>query len=273
MRSWIRRFRVAFEELGGRLSPPPFQHRFFIVSAAYNASEFVERCLDSVARQVYPTERVTQLVFDDASEDGTADRVEAFARAHPERRIELVRNEHNRGGCANLTEGFRRAPAGSIVLQVDGDDWLPDPRVLAFLNRSYADSSLWMTYNTWRFPDGRGSVHSVPLSPKVVAEGTVRSAPWTTSHLHSFRAELFAHVREEDLKDPETGEYWRASVDMAHYLPMLELAGTHARHVDRVTYVYNLHSNSIISKRREEQLACERRIRAQSPYRPLDALT
>ena len=58
------------------------------------------------------------------------------------------------GGCANYTLGFRRAPAGSIVIQVDGDDWLPDDQVLAYLNMVYHDRDVWMTYNTWVGPDG-----------------------------------------------------------------------------------------------------------------------
>ena len=73
--------------------------------------------------------------------------------------------------------------------------------------------------------------------------------------------------------DPETGHYWMSSVDLAHYLPMLELAGHHARHLVRITYVYNLHDQSIFLSGRDAQVRCERRIRLLPRYRPLRSLT
>jgi hypothetical protein len=51
-----------------------------------------------------------------------------------------------------------------------------------------------------------------------------------------------------------------------------KLSGTHARHVERVLYVYNLHSGSIENSQREKQLGCEKRIRSLERYRPLATL-
>jgi hypothetical protein len=144
--------------------------------------------------------------------------------------------------------------------------------VLSYLNLLYQDPEVWMTYNTWVFPDGRAALNCQPIAERVVRENTFRDAPWSSSHLHSFRAKLFRHVRDESLTDPETGDFFRSAVDMAHYFPMLELAGSHARHVQRVLYVYNLNATSIQSHDRERQLACEKRIRALERYRPLAAL-
>jgi hypothetical protein len=129
-----------------------------------------------------------------------------------------------------------------------------------------------MTYNTWCFPDGRASSNSEPIPQRIVAANGYRDYRWIASHLHSFRSELFGHVREESLKDPETGEYFRSAVDMAHYFPMLELAGHHARHLDRITYVYNLHERSILNSKREAQRASEQRIRQLERYAPLPRL-
>ena len=59
------------------------------------------------------------------------------------------------------------------------------------------------------------------------------------------------------MRDPATGDYWKAAVDMAQFLPMMELAGEHARHIERSMYVYNLHGGSIMNTRRKEQSDCE----------------
>lgn len=266
---WLR----AITDLQASLRPPKRQHTFFIASAAHDASGWIERHLASIAGQRYPLERVEHVILDDASSDDTAEVARRALRKLPSLRTRVERNESQLGGCANLTRLFRSAPAESIVLQVDADDWLADPGVLAYLNHLYQDPELWMTYNSWQFPDGSPSTNSRPLPRGVTRRSAFREHIWVTSHLHSFRKELFDHVREDSLIDPETGEYFRSAVDMSHYFPMLELAGRRARHVPRILYVYNLHAGSLIASKRDKQLACERRIRALPRYAPLPSLT
>ena len=153
---WSRRLAArsatAAADLRLALFRPKRFHRFWIVSTAYNAAPFLKRHLESVACQKYPADRVQHYIIDDASRDDSEAVVAQWLERHPVRQVRYRRNPDNRGGGANLTEGFREAPAGSIVLQVDGDDWLPDARVLAYLNMVYHDSDVWMTYNSWRFP-------------------------------------------------------------------------------------------------------------------------
>lgn len=247
-------------------------HTFCIVSAGHNVAKFVERHMDSIATQDYDSTRVHHVIVDDASTDGTGDIVDQRIERRGASGLRRVHNDVRRGGCANLTRAFREAPAESIVLQVDADDWLPDPRVLAYLDMLYHDPDLWMTYNSWVFPDGRASLNSDPIPRRIVERNAFRDHSWISSHLHSFRRELFDHVEEQSLMDPETGDYWTAAVDMSHYFPMLELAGAHARHVRRITYVYNEHPGSLISAKREHQLACEKRIRALPRYGRLVSL-
>jgi glycosyltransferase involved in cell wall biosynthesis len=268
--SGVRRLRTLFDDFRLRVHKPKLHHEFLIVTAAYNAETFVRKHLASTSGQKYPKERYRHLIIDDASTDATGDIVQDVARNSSN--VDYVRNTERRGGCANLTRAFRDADPGSIVLQVDGDDWLPDPHVLSYLNLLYQDPELWMTYNTWSFSDGRAALNSSPIPEHVVSARSYRDEAWTSSHLHSFRAKLFRHVREESLIDPETGDYFHSAVDMAHYFPMLELSGAHARHVERVLYVYNLHSGSIENNQREKQLGCERRIRSLERYGPLASL-
>ncbi len=261
-----------FDELRFRLSRPTKHHDFVIVTAAHDASAYIDRHLRSVEKLRYDKTRITHLIFDDASSDDTVDKIERHReQAEPRQRVELAKNERNLGGCANLTRGFRAAPPGSIVVQLDGDDWLPDPRVLDYLNRVYADPETWMTYNSWVSADGaRGSCRRIP--EHIVSSNSFRDHSWVMSHLHSFRAELFSHVCDESLLDPETGEPWRSSVDMSHYFPMLELCGPRARHLDRINYVYNFHDGTIFKSRRGEQEATEKRIRGSERYSPLSSL-
>jgi len=72
--------------------------------------------------------------------------------------------------------------------------------------------------------------------------------------------------------DPDTGEHWASADDIALYLWMLELAGDHARHVWRITCVYNFHEQTEYRLDREGQLERERRVRKGVRARPLSEL-
>jgi hypothetical protein len=171
----------------------------------------------------------------------------------------------------NTLDGFRRVEEESIVVELNGDDRLPDPGVLAFLNKVYQDPGVWMTYNTQR--ESTGVIpFQLPPPRRIRANRSYRDYRWATSHLHTFRRKLFDHVPEDILIDPETGEHWASADDVALYLWMLELAGEHARHLWRITCFYNFHEQTEYRLDREGQLDRQRRIRQGDRANPLDAL-
>ncbi|MGH8311012.1 MAG: glycosyltransferase, partial [Steroidobacteraceae bacterium] len=138
---------LALTELKLRLVPPKERHQFVIVSAVRDMEQFIRRHIDSVFSQDYPKDRYNHLIVDDASTDATSDLIELFIGDNPGCNVEHRKNAERRGGCANLTRGFRSAPPESIVIQLDGDDWLPNRSVLSFLNLVYQDPKVWTTYN------------------------------------------------------------------------------------------------------------------------------
>jgi glycosyltransferase involved in cell wall biosynthesis len=248
---------------------------FFIVSSERNAGKSAVNCLDSVFSQRYPKDMVTHIFIDDASTDNTDKLVRAWLKEHPDNSVKYIANKEHKGGTSNNLTGFRLAPPGSIVLELNGDDWLPDGNVLKFLSKVYADKNIWMTYNTFVYEIG-GRRYPCPtfgpIPKEVVEKNAVRDHRWTSSALHTFRAELFFKLREESFIDPDTGEYWLSADDQAMYLAMLEMAGKHSRHIYRTTYVYNLNERSDQMQNPEGQLEREKRIRKMKKYEPLDRL-
>src|SRR5262245_54759808 len=109
---------VFFNELRMWLRPPKRNHHFLVVTAVYNAEEYIRRSIDSVWAQDYPRDSIEQVILDDASTDLTAERVELWLRDNAGKNARLVKNTERVGGCANLTRAFREAPPDSIVLQV-----------------------------------------------------------------------------------------------------------------------------------------------------------
>ena len=250
---------------------PRRTHHFHVVSTQRNAGDDVVGCLDSVENQRYPKEAFRHLVIDDNSTDHTADIVRQWCENHPGHHVEFVARSERRGGTRNTLEGIRQAGRESIVIELNGDDRLPDPSVFAFLNKVYQDPDVWMTYNTQR--ESTGVIPFQLPPPRAVRHArSYRDHPWTTSHLRTFRRALFDHVPEDVMIDPETGEHWESADDIALYLWMLELAGDHARHLWRITYFYNFHERTEYRLDREGQLAREGRIRQGRRAEPLDHL-
>ncbi|NQU45010.1 glycosyltransferase family 2 protein [bacterium] len=247
--------------------------RFHIVTCERNAGEYLVKCLDSVYEQEYDRRLVRQIVIDDASTDGTDRRIEEWLATHPDHSVEYHRNLVRLGGCLNTMRGFRMARPGTIAIELNGDDWLPDSNVLPFINRVYHDGNIWMTYNTARFTDHRRRPFSHPIPREAIAQNSFRKTHWYTGCLHSFRSELFSHLREVSMIDPETGDYWQNADDAAFYLSLLELSGAHSRHLDRITYIQNVRDYSEVKTDPKGQRDRTRRIREMTPYSPLPNLT
>jgi glycosyltransferase involved in cell wall biosynthesis len=254
----------------GRVRSEPHE-AFTVVSAERNMGKAAIRCLQSVYDQDYPRDLVRHVVIDDASTNDTVARVESWMSSHPDHSVTLITNTARLGMLANNVTGFRLGERGQIGVELNGDDWLPDPGVLKFLNNVYSDPDVWMTYNTLKLTDGR---IPFPLPPRkrVEARRSYRQAPWLTSALHTFKIALLRNVKHESLLDPSTGRYWEYSQDQAVYLPMLEMAGPHSRHLYRITYVYNFHPQSDENKNLPAQVEAASRIRSMPSYAELETL-
>jgi glycosyltransferase involved in cell wall biosynthesis len=245
--------------------------RFHIVSAQRNMGETALNCLESVNTQNYPRDFFRHIFIDDASTDATPDLVRGWLTDHPDHRVQFIQNTERRGMLANNLVGFRKAEDGDIGIELNGDDWIPDSKVLSFFNRVYSNEDVWMTYNTLRQTDGT-VLFQLPPPHTVSISRAYRNAPWMTSHLHTFRMRLYQCLSDDVFVDPATGSFWDLSQDMAVYLPMLELAGDHARHIERITCIYHPHAASDHIQNRAAQLAAEEHIRALPPCQPLTSL-
>jgi glycosyltransferase involved in cell wall biosynthesis len=237
---------------------------FLVVVPVYNAGPWITRCLQSLQAQTVTT--WTCRVIDDASTDDTFEVARAAVRG--DARFQVVRNASNRGALQNLRDGFAAlgsaAHPEAVCVTLDGDDWLAREDALAIVERAYASGDVWLTYGSFiEHPSGQRSWWSGPFPPVVVLRNMFRDYPWQSTSLRTFKAHLWNRLTDADLVEPETGEAWRVTWDLAMMFPMLELAGARHAFVPEAIYVYNRENPlSDVVVRRERQLSAERRIRA-----------
>lgn len=249
---------------------------FRFIVAAYKAEPWIARCVRSMQRQTVKGFRCT--IVDDASPDGTFEKAQAVVAG--DERFTLTRNDTNRGALGNRVAMVRGAgDPDEVCIIVDGDDWLMHDRVLERLAAVYADPDVWITYGShqrWKnkllhrlgWTVRRGI--AAPYPEDVASRRAYRSHTFLASHLRTFKRFLFDAIRDEDLRDAD-GHYYRRAGDVAHMVPMLEMAGPeHVRYLDELLYVYN-NSNPISEHRidAETQVDTAGEIAAKPPYEPL----
>ncbi len=138
--------------------PVAVQPRLSVVVPIYNVEEFLEECLESIARQTPGPDDgsgssggLEVVLVDDGSTDASPDIARAFAARDP--RFVYVR-QPNAGLSAARNTGVRHANPGATYLTfVDSDDVVPHgayARMIASLDASGSD---FATGNVWRLTE------------------------------------------------------------------------------------------------------------------------
>ena len=202
-----------------------------VVVASYNNKQWYKKNLDSIFSQKYTNYKVIYL--DDCSTYGTASLVEEYAKTQSHR-FTLIKNKENMGATYNRYTGSMQADKESIVIIIDGDDWLSNNKVFQFINKIYSISNTWVTYGQFRrYPTGE-----VGHCKKLDQNMNFRSIDqWYASHLRTYYAWLFHQINPTDLTYKD--KFLSLSGDAAEMLPMLEMARGHIKFISKTLYIYN----------------------------------
>lgn len=247
------------------------QKRLVVIIPSYNNSRYYKQNLDSVFNQKYQNYRI--IYIDDASDDGTGVLVENYIKEkHQDSRITLIKNKQRVGALSNIYNAIRLCEPTDIIVNLDGDDVFFDANALAYINKTYQNPSVWMTYGQFRYvpQDRYGRAQQLPLH--VIQNCNFRSYDWVTSAPRTFYAQLFNKIDPKDLMDHD-GKFFKVAWDLAYMFPMLEMAGSHSRFIARILYDYN-RSNSINDDKvnLELQIALDKSIRLKKKYQALAEL-
>lgn len=248
------------------------ENHFTIVILSYNNEPWVEKNIRSAINQEYNNYDIR--FVNDASSDMTGERADALFVDFREKhgcKLTLQHNMQNVKALANLYQAVDCAQPGSIILALDGDDWLANRYVLRELNEIYQDPKVWITAGSYI-----ESVGGRVVRPKVSEdywEGNIRQKEWTFSHLRTFRRELFLSINKEDMLDQDN-DFYKFTWDRVIMYPMVEMAGPrHFKPVNRIMYVYNRENPLAVDRvHRSEQLRIEAELRNKTPHSRLKEL-
>lgn len=248
----------------------PIDVHFKIIVPMYNCALWIHECLDSVLRQSYKNWQL--IVVIDPSTDNTLHIVEEYLRrVHDGINCMLMYSNMRKYVPKNHVDAIRQSnPANDdVIVLLDGDDSLFGSDVLEYLASVYADESVWITWGSYVFRHNKTKKGLASIAvPEPKDDPYDGQRWWRFSHLKTFRYFLFKGISDTDLREKETGEYYKVAGDMALMFPMVEMAGReHSKYIDKILYVYNQSTPYNDEKvNRELVKKCDLEIRNRTKY-------
>jgi glycosyltransferase involved in cell wall biosynthesis len=207
--------------------------KIVIVTTLYNAEKYVEMCLFSIATQTHKD--FVCYITDDLSTDKSVELVKKYIKN--DNRFVLIENREKKYQPGNYDQIIRNNPNihdDDVIVEVDGDDWLPDSKVLERVYKLYTNKKVWIANGSFIYSTGQKGFSS----PQKISSN-LRKERFTASHMRTWRTFLWRKIKVDDLKD-EDGIHWKVTGDLSFMYPMLEMAGEeHYRFMSDINYVYN----------------------------------
>jgi len=240
-----------------------------VVSCFWNVEDYIEKCISSVMSQNLKDFKM--YLIDDVSTDTTVDKIKTLIEG--DNRFILIQNSEKKFKLKNIDDLLmdeNEFNDEDIIIELDGDDWLYNNKVLKTINEKYLNNkNLWITNGSFIYSDGRFGFSS-KVNPK-----TLRTDTFLFSHLRTWKTHLWRNINEESFIDTN-GEYFKSGGDAAYSFPMVEMSGDkHYEFIPEILYVYNEqnprndHKDGSGSGSAYEQVRCANIIRSMKKYKQL----
>ena len=221
------------------------EQKIVVISTMYNAENYIERCIQSVAQQDY--DNYHHIIIDDASTDrsfGSA--VEAVHRLPREvfPKFSCIHKDKNIGAVKNQVDAIRSiVEDDAIVIILDGDDSLINDNSLFSYYNSIYDGSTEFTYGScWSMVDNIPLI-SQPYPEHIKQHKAYRQhhfnwiLPYT--HLRTFKKRLINDL-SDDMFQYDSGEWYKAGGDGSVFYALIEAADPNkVKCLQDIVYNYN----------------------------------
>lgn len=221
------------------------QNRIVIVSPFWNAENYIQRCIESVAQQEY--NNYLHVLIDDCSDDNSystaIDSINSLPKEIQNHFI-VLKNTENRGAIFNQLSTIKSyANDDDIVMLLDGDDWLVNNPTIFHLYNNLYNQGYEFTYGSMR-----SIIDNIPLIsenyPTHIKENKLyreHKFDWLIpyTHLRTFRKKLVNNINESQLKD-ENSNWMKAGADAPFFYELIEQADPNRVYcLKEIVYEYN----------------------------------
>jgi glycosyltransferase involved in cell wall biosynthesis len=203
-----------------------------IITTFYNAEDYIEKCIGSIIGQNHSDFKC--FLIDDMSTDSSAEK--ASQMIDGDERFSLIINTDKKYKTLNFIDVLKSESINDddVVVEIDGDDWLPNSNVLSRIFDVYRDEKVWITNGNFKYASG-----PIGFSAPQINFNTLRTDRFTASHLRTWRVFLWRNIKDVDHRDSE-GNYLTINADLAYMLPMLEMSGSeNYKYLSDVNLIYN----------------------------------
>lgn len=136
-----------------------------IIIPVYNASRFLDRCLQSILEQTFNDFEV--IAVDDGSADDSGSILDAYALS--DSRIKVIHK--NNGGVASARQAGIEAATGAYAIHVDPDDWI-EPNMIQELVYDAESNNAGMVICDY-FKDSKGQSSYIHQRPSQLDSNAV----------------------------------------------------------------------------------------------------
>ena len=202
--------------------------QIIVISPFWNAQDYIANNILSIAQQDHNNYK--HILIDDASTDNSYLVARQTIQSLPIRareRCQLIKNNSNMGAIYNQIHNIRGWGDDSIIMLLDGDDWLINNNTIFQLYNDLYQQGHDFTYGSmWSLADDIPLIaQSYPA--KVIADKSYRQhkfnwgVPYT--HLRTFKKKLINYI-DDDVFTDDNQEWMRAGADNPLFYQLIERA-------------------------------------------------
>tara|TARA_R100001126_G_C4825720_1_gene149125 strand:- start:174 stop:896 length:723 start_codon:yes stop_codon:yes gene_type:complete len=209
------------------------------VTPTYNASFHLEECYESLKEQTNPNWE--WVILNDLSNDDTFEIANRIVMSDERERVTVIDHDHKKFALKGIYDYMNNYSdiSEQIIAILDGDDALCNENTVDLILKEYGNNqhldALW-TAHSWDINGGN-------ISTELPENINPYQYPWVSSHLKTFKVNVFKKIKKENFQDLD-GNWFERGYDQALYLPILHLA-KERKFVNEICYLYRINSNSL----------------------------
>ena len=246
---------------------------FYILVRSRNSFQYFDRCVNSILNQNYTEYSI--LYIDDHSNYTTKEKkyIKQKLQNH-----EAIFNKFRKYSLKNAYEVIHKyaTKEKSVVVSLDGDDWLYNTNVLQILNdiyekqdcvATYGDCYIWKNATLSEKPASKTLEYcNIPYPQEIIDTKSFRKYPFLPLHLRTWRTKVFKKIPISEFKDHEDN-WFKFCEDQAIFYPILEMYPKKVLCVTKPLSIYNQdNDNNDFKKNFIEQVKDELFIRKMKKY-------